>query len=83
MKVSETTYLCQETRSLGFRAQKMEFPALVARTSVESIHKNTLMRWPWEVDPFLRFDETVSVTEKVQNSGLGPDPDQSVKNGPE
>ena len=24
-----------------------------------------------------------SVTEKVRNSGLGPDPDQSAKNGPE
>ena len=27
--------------------------------------------------------EKFSVTEKVWNSGLGPDPDQSAKNGPE
>ena len=36
-----------------------------------------LTRWP---DDHMTI---CSVTEKVRNSGLGPDPDQSAKNGPE
>ena len=32
----------------------------VARNSMENIHKNTLSRLSWEVDPILHYEGTVS-----------------------